>query len=207
MISSQTEKTSEHFAHSLQAASGSHRIDAEIVGDTLLFYLGWVSGGYGHRENSYGMSFEKAFTGPLAEGTIAHRRVISYTFGGLKTLVKYQVDACINTMASDPVPTTFAPMLISPSGLQIMEHGTMIPLEHVIEIKTLGEGYRPMIPRTMAQLWFSHTPVIMAGYHDGRGRFSSVEKIDVMESGQAKPAIHGRFITRPPFKRSYASLK
>jgi len=162
---------------------GPHRIDAEIVGHTLLFYLGWAAKGYGYRESSYGASFGESFTGPLSEGTIHHRRVISYTFGGLKTLVKYQVDACINTTESDAVPTTFAPTLISPSGLQIMEHGTMIPPEHVIEIKTLREGYLPTNPRTMAQSWFTHIPVIMTGYHDRRGCFTSVEKIDLLERG------------------------
>ena len=162
---------------------GPHRIDAEIIGDTLLFYLGWAAKGYGYRESSYGASFGKSFTAPLPEGIIHHRRAISYTFGGLKTLVKYQVDACIDSTESDPVPITFTPTSISPSGLQIMEHGTMIPPEHVIEIKTLREGYLPTNPRTMAQSWFTHIPVIMTGYHDRRGTFTSVEKIDLLDRG------------------------
>jgi len=160
-----------------------HRIDAEIIGDTLLFYLGWTGGGYHHGKNSYGISFENSFTGPRPETTTAHNRVISYTFGGLKTLVTYQVDACISTTAPNPAPATFAPTSISPSGLQIMEHGSMMPPEHIVEIKTLRVGRRPIIPRTMAQVWFSHTPIIMAGYHDGYGCFSSVDRIDVMERG------------------------
>ena len=162
---------------------GPHRIDAEIIGDTLLFYLGWAAKGYGYRESSYGSSFGKSFTGPLSEGIIHHKRVISYTFGGLKTLVKYQVDACMTTTESGPVPTTFAPTSISPSGLQIMEHGIMIPPEHVIEIKTLREGYLPTNPRAMAQSWFTHIPMIMTGYHDRRGCFTSVEKIDLLDRG------------------------
>jgi hypothetical protein len=35
----------------------------------------------------------------------------------------------------------------------------------------------------MAQMWFSQLPILVAGWHDGIGRFPVVEKINVMESG------------------------
>lgn len=165
-----------------------HRIDLELVGQTLIFHWGWTAGGYSHRENSYGLSFEDKFTGPYSPGILRHHRVVAYNFGGLRALVKYQVDAYLSTSHSrDPTPLTsvhpWVPSTTSPTGIQIVKHGEVVPPEDVVEIKTLIEGFRPTHHRTLTQLWFSQTPTIIAGYHDGRGHFSSIEKINVKETG------------------------
>lgn len=55
--------------------------------------------------------------------------------------------------------------------------------DSVLEIKTVRLGQRPLKPQTMAQMWFSRTLILVAGWHDGEGQFSAVEKRNVMESG------------------------
>lgn len=165
--------------------SQGERIDAEIIGGTVLFFLGWSGRGYGHSSISYGINFEKRFTSALSEGTIQHNRVINYTLGGLKMMVKYQVDACIASEGSTISNTSNLTYSTTPTGLQVIKFGTLVPPETIIEIKTLRSGGRnsPIRPQTMAQLWFSKTPIVFAGYHDGTGHFSSVEEINVESAG------------------------
>lgn len=167
----------------------SYRIDAELIRGTLLFYLGWSSYGYSNIPNSYGLSFERAFTTPTPEGTIQHNRVIAYGFGGLKVMMKYQVDACLE--ASEPgwnaldhhITTPFT----TPTGLSIFQSGTLVSPDNVVEIKTAREqAHSTIVPRTLAQLWFSQTPILITGYHDGNGRFSSMRKTNMLESGLLK---------------------
>ncbi|KAG6864881.1 hypothetical protein C0991_006607, partial [Blastosporella zonata] len=162
----------------------SHHIDAELIGDTLLFYLGWSEWGYTSTPTrvSYGMNFERRFTSSLPEGVTQHNRVIAYGFGGLKVMVKYQVDACLGSSTPLEPHTTLEHALRTPTGLEVFPSGTMVSPESIIEIKTLREGYRSLHPRTMEQLWFSQTPILTTGYHDGCGQFSFVEMTDMEDA-------------------------
>ncbi|KAG6874923.1 hypothetical protein C0992_005946 [Termitomyces sp. T32_za158] len=163
----------------------SHRIDAELIGNTLLFYLGWSEFGYSPfaARNSYGINFERKFTTPLPEGISQHNRVIAYRFGGLKLMVKYQVDACLGPLTSPEAHTIQRSTFTTTTGLNfISTDGTMVSPESIVEIKTLRRGYNNLLPRTLEQLWFSQTPILMTGYHDGCGVFSSVEMTDTKEA-------------------------
>ncbi|KAG6831159.1 hypothetical protein H0H87_005984 [Tephrocybe sp. NHM501043] len=155
----------------------SHRIDAELVGDTVLFYLGWSQWGYSSFpwHPTYGMSFERKFTSSLSEGTTQHNRVIAYDIGGLKVMVKYQVDACLRPTTPLEPQAVQTQAFTTPTGLEIVRSGTMVSPQSIIEIKTLRKCSEPSNPRTMEQLWFSQTPILKTGYHDGYGRFVSVE--------------------------------
>ncbi|KAH0583409.1 hypothetical protein J132_11142 [Termitomyces sp. J132] len=162
----------------------SHRIDAELIGNTLLLYLGWSEWGYSQSatRNSYGMNFERKFTTSLSEGTIQHNRVIAYRFGDLKLMIKYQADACIGPLTTSEPQTMRLPAFTTPTGLNIISTGSMVSSESIVEIKTLREGFNILHPRTMEQLWFSQTPILMTGYHNGYGLFSSVEMTDTKEA-------------------------
>jgi len=169
----------------------SHRIEAELVGGTLLFYLGWSAWGYTSFPSrpTYGMNFESRFTGPLSYDTIQHNRVITYVFGDLRVMVKYQVDACLaspSPAASPPHQHAYSAAGVTPTGLHVIPSGILAPPETIVEIKTTRAGYQSLHPRVLAQLWFSQTPVVISGYHDGNGRFSSIERTNVMESGALK---------------------
>ncbi|KAF5368783.1 hypothetical protein D9615_010397 [Tricholomella constricta] len=162
----------------------SHRIDAELIDGTLLFYLGWSAWGYvsSPDRTSYGMNFERQFTSPLSEGAIQHNRVIAYGLGGLKVMVKYQVDACLSSSTTAVYQHAHS-AFTTPTGLHIIPSGTTVSPENIIEIKTLRAGRSPTHPRSMPQLWFSQKPILMTGKHDGAGRFSFIQQTNVMASG------------------------
>ncbi|KAG6811708.1 hypothetical protein H0H92_006165 [Tricholoma furcatifolium] len=162
----------------------SHRIDAELIGDTLLFYLGWSEWGYNSLSRGYGTNFERKFTSSLSEGTIQHNRVISYSFGGLKVMVKYQVDACLSASTLAGPQSIPSPAFTTASGLDFVLSGTMVPSESIVEIKTMREGSGPLKPQTMEQLWFSQTPILITGYHNGNGLFSFVKATAMEEQLQ-----------------------
>ncbi|GLB34557.1 hypothetical protein LshimejAT787_0201220 [Lyophyllum shimeji] len=110
-----------------------HRIEAELVGGTLLFYLGWSASSYTNFPNrpTYGMNFERMFTGPLSEGTIQHNRVVTYVFGGLKVMVKYQADACLvsaSPAVSTPPQRVPSAADVTPFGLHVITSGSLVPL-------------------------------------------------------------------------------
>jgi hypothetical protein len=169
-------------------SEAGHRIDAEVIGDgTVLFFLGWSGRGYGSSK-SYGVNFERAFTGPLSEGTIQHNRVVAYTLGSLNMMIKYQVDAYLGPVelaVSAISPNAHSrSSTIAPTGLRVIScDTTVVAPESVLEIKTIRSGQRLLKPQTMVQMWFSRTPILVAGWHDGEGQFTSVEEVNVMESG------------------------
>lgn len=161
-----------------------YRIDAELIGNTLLLYLGWSEWGYNPSalRKTYGINFERKFTAPLPEGIIQHNRAIAYGFGGLKIMVKYQVDACIGPLTTPEAQTMQRSTFTTPTGLNVSFNGTMISPESIVEIKTLREGFSSLHSRTLEQLWFSQTPILVTGYHNGHGSFSSVEITNTKEA-------------------------
>ncbi|KAG5642925.1 hypothetical protein DXG03_001876 [Asterophora parasitica] len=172
----------------------SHRIDAELFQGTLLFYLGWSAWGYSDPQwNTYGVNFERRFTSPLSNGAIQHNRVIAYGFGGLNVMVKYQVDACLPaSWKASPMVAVHehsTPAFTTPTGLHVIQSGRKVSSEKIVEIKTCRpnrKGLHWISPRSLPQLWFSQTPLLITGYHDGAGRFSSIMGINVMQSGALK---------------------
>ncbi|KAG5652788.1 hypothetical protein H0H81_003668 [Sphagnurus paluster] len=75
----------------------------------------------------------------------------------------------------------------TPTGLSIFQSGILVSPDNVVEIKTAREqAHSTIVPRTLAQLWFSQTPILITGYHDGNGRFSSMRKTNMLESGLLK---------------------
>ena len=163
-----------------------HRIDAEVIGGTVLF-LGWSGNKYWNCK-SYGVNFERAFTGSLSEGAIQHNRVVTYSLGNLKMMVGYQTDAYLGpakfTSMAVPDNALAHSSTIAATGLRIIHCDTALAApESILEIKTVRSGQQRLKSQTMAQMWFSQTPILVLGWHDGEGLFSAVEKINVMESG------------------------
>lgn len=171
-----------------------YRIDAEYINGTVLFFLGWSGNGY-QQSYGYGVSFEREFTTSdpvsLKSGTLQHNRVVHYIFGGLKMLVTYQVDAYKVSKTflepPPPPPNAAAPITVmTPTDLHVVPLGTLAAPESIVEIKTLRLAKTNALccRRVMAQMWFSQTPILIAGYHDGNGRFSEVKEMNVMSSGK-----------------------
>jgi len=138
------------------------------------FSNGTPSAGYGH-------NFEDTITRPVARDSIRHNRAITYTLGGRKMLVRFEVDGCLKQ--GTKVWTGRQATAVLPSGVQIRKRGSTVPDEDIIEIKSGHVARRSKrVGQTMAQLWFSRTPVLINGTHQD-GLFVNVEQKDVVATG------------------------
>ena len=140
----------------------------------------------------FGHEFEKAYTKSQIPGGGGHHRMISYSFGGLKFIVRHKTDGYIgnpsmsaagnssssssNTgedvslskaLASITLTSGDETLVVKPPGskLTIKKQGQVVPRASTLEIKTRS-AHRPlMISEVATQLWVSQTPQIVRAYH------------------------------------------
>ncbi|KAI5868689.1 hypothetical protein GGS23DRAFT_45965 [Durotheca rogersii] len=113
--------------------------------------------------------------------TKSHQRIISYSFGGLQCLVRFECDAHsmsapgdVATIANRPEgPDVAVPPI--PNSVAVKVAGTVVPQESVIEIKTKSQAGRPVeMEEHLPRLWIRQIPNLVAAYHD-RGNFEEVQ--------------------------------
>ncbi|KAI9763903.1 MAG: hypothetical protein M1840_009015 [Geoglossum simile] len=180
----------------VQGSKQEFRIDAEVIGSTILFYT-WTHRAVGFTKEfvGYGREFEKAWTRTPAgmAGTLTHNRAAGYTLGGMRVVMRYEVDGCIGEgdqqqRADRRIPTgskqPYRGRFVTPTGYTIISRGTLTPSSRIIEIKTGHLGKKLSTSRNMAQLWFSQTPILCAGQYDTDGSFSSVSVTDMALEGE-----------------------
>lgn len=160
------------------------RIDAEIVGNSLLLtrWIDWEQrAGY---SGGYGKEFEKKFTEipECAKGSLVHKRAVAYTLGGLRMMVRFEVDACLK--APPPEAPGSTKEATTPTGHRILLKGVLSKAEEVVEIKTssVRAGRRNM-GKNLGQMWYSQTPVLCQGFHDG-GVFVRTKVTNLEEENQ-----------------------
>ncbi|KAF8246410.1 hypothetical protein K440DRAFT_632135 [Wilcoxina mikolae CBS 423.85] len=182
-----------HLRLLLGYAGGSKkefRIDAEIVGGTVLFSIWTVFETCyvdGSSKSGYGRNFEKLFTKAPeeAEGSITHNRVVEYSLGGIRILLRYEVDACVgipgvqSQQQQQPDRST-----TTPTGFRVLSRGSLAASDSIAEIKTTRVGKNLATPSNIAQLWFSRTPMLLMGYHQGEGTFSELAETNVQATGK-----------------------
>ncbi len=185
------------------SAEGSTRTSALIstrVGDTVFFV---------RKENSpkalipdicgYGHTFAKAHTAwdPEVKGSASHQRVIQYSFGGLKFLVRSESDGYLKQVAAlEALPRAKetpgkAPDKSQPDDHTILEtlrvtgepsstkgplhiemRGRHIPQKAIFDLKTRAkETRRPIdMDEVYQRLWMNQTPYFVFAEHF-RGSF------------------------------------
>jgi hypothetical protein len=150
----------------------------------------------------YGHEFEKANTTSQISGSTGHHRIISYRFGDLNFIVRYETDGYVRsdddtrTPSSDSkeqedeslssllgslsLSSTNSRPNITPVGsrLTIKEEGQVVPLESTLEIKTRVSHKPLQIQEIVPQLWVSQTPKLVRAYHN-KGMFQGPEVEDV----------------------------
>ncbi|OAL43261.1 hypothetical protein IQ07DRAFT_302103 [Pyrenochaeta sp. DS3sAY3a] len=152
----------------------------------------------------YGHSFEKRYTTRQVSGSTGHHRIIQYSFGGLKFILRHETDGYVG------VPTTHSsqqsaghqarevddlssvldalslssksgePEVAHPEGskLAILKEGQVVPLPSTLEIKT-RVSHRPLaFEDVVSQLWVSQTPKLVRAYHT-KGVFAEPTVEDV----------------------------
>ena len=176
-------------------------IDIEITGNTAIFcraetkthtFVG------PHDFRGYGHEFEKAFTTTQISDSTGHHRIISYNFGGLKFIVRYETDAYVDdvpkpqSQSADSENKNFLNMMENlslsrtenhsrlpiKSKLVIQEEGKPVSIKSTIEIKTRVSHKLIDIQEVLPQLWVSETPNLVRAYHNG-GIFGPPEVKDV----------------------------
>jgi len=78
------------------------RIDVEVAGSGTVLFVGRDGKTQEEAGKGYGLGFEKMFSKPApgCEEFVGHCRIITYDFGNLQLLVRYEVDACLSTSDS-----------------------------------------------------------------------------------------------------------
>lgn len=137
----------------------------------------------------YGHTFPEEYTswGRALAGSESHQRIIRYDFGGLRFLVRFESDGYIRkgdqaerALESTTDVNSLIDMLHGHSptaakdGLHIMEGGSPVPQDDVIDIKTRSEfdfrtrTFKKDIDMTdlTPRLWVSQIPTLVVGYHN-----------------------------------------
>jgi hypothetical protein len=173
-------------------------IKVEVVGQTALFsreeaevrqYIAPSEfRGYGHE-------FEKVYTKEQIQGSTGHYRIVEYRFGGLKFLVRNEVDGYVPPVESADASNNLAHELSllslskppqasyrwQGSKLEAAMEGEVVPSEQCLEIKTRVAHKTLQIESIMPQLWVSQTTKLVRAYHTN-GTFQSPVVEDMTEN-------------------------
>ncbi|KAK3301719.1 uncharacterized protein B0T15DRAFT_441815 [Chaetomium strumarium] len=138
----------------------------------------------------YGHSFEKAYTKGQSDSA-GHHRIVSYAFGGLRCIVRHEVDGYVHDKkaavdVADDLGDAMKKLAISKPGvaikypgmLSIEEQGNAVDLSTTLEIKTRASHRALDMADVSPQLWISQTPRLVVGYHR-RGVFDDVRLRDM----------------------------
>lgn len=173
-------------------------IKVEVVGETALFsreeaevrqYIAPSEfRGYGHE-------FEKVYTKEQIQGSTGHYRIVEYRFGGLKFLVRNEVDGYVPPVeranASNILAHELSLLSLSKpprasyrwqgSKLEAAMKGEAVPSEQCLEIKT-RVAHKPLqMESIMPQLWVSQTTKLVRAYRTS-GFFQSPDVENMTES-------------------------
>ncbi|KAF2646861.1 geranylgeranyl pyrophosphate synthetase [Massarina eburnea CBS 473.64] len=148
----------------------------------------------------YGHTFEKKCTRNQINGSTGHHRILSYSFGNLKFLVRHETDGYVGVtiphlpaeVANDDEDLSVIldtlslsrasnrPTKTYPSDtiLAVRKGGHTVPMSATLEIKT-RVSHRPLaIEDVVSQLWVSQTPKLVRAYHT-KGEFAVPRVEDV----------------------------
>ncbi|KAI9710809.1 MAG: hypothetical protein M1812_007357 [Candelaria pacifica] len=202
----------------------SFRFDVDIIGGTMFFI---------RRERSpkeliegirgYGHTFPESHTTWAADvkGSASHQRIIKYSFGGLRIIVRSEADGYLNDRTqprkssvsklsenhsdvdedlalsmslnvSERVANTDETLLIKPGGQKV-------PQKAIFDIKTRSAKKEIDMDDVLPRLWMNQTPSFIIAYHKF-GDFSEPQIQDVRpeilawEAGNAKLLGHLRAV-------------
>jgi hypothetical protein len=185
-------------------------IEIEVISMTAMFcraeaetvrYVGLDEfAGFGHE-------FEKAYTRDQVSGSTGHHRIITYSFGGLRLIVRYETDGYVDSLSGpsavgpdqDNLSSMMESLSLRPSNcvpcgasgrskLLLRDEGLTVPADSILEIKT-RVAHKPIsIQEVLPQLWVSQAPNLVCAYHKN-GVFAApkVERVvtEIKEWGES----------------------
>jgi len=172
------------------------RIDTQLAGSKTVLLSSHASATkeWGRRSNSYGFNYEEASTYsiPGLEKETGHHRIVAYNFGGLRMVVRFEVDACFPYDATSSTPPTNPPAIRKKGtkksslgsnsvGVKIRRAGSSeVPQTHLLELKT-HSSMALKWPKTYPQLFLSQTPHVYHAFHQ-KGTFTEIKKFTLGQS-------------------------
>jgi hypothetical protein len=164
----------------LSFASGNlenFRINIEVVASTVLFStwstkkINLVQGSAGYGREFEQASIQKPY---YVRSSIIHNRVVSYTLGEIIIILRDAIDACTPHKGRRKLPKAIGSQ--TPTGLTVVNAGTLVGSTRIVEIKT-GSVCRVLrISKALSQIWFSQTPILCRGYYKEPGIFFAYER-------------------------------
>ncbi|KAF2112086.1 hypothetical protein BDV96DRAFT_498594 [Lophiotrema nucula] len=206
------------LGHILRFARGvdrPFRLTLDVIGNTVFFV---------RKENNpkellknvhgYGHTFLDEYTtwDQDVKGSESHQRLIQYELGGLRCVVRFEVDGYLGEKAdvaareaksssSDADSLTGLDDLISAMGatsvctgplssndtLTTRVAGSSVPQASIFDIKTRSGKYQKNIDMSdiLPVLWLKQFPNFIIAYHDGYGLFKDIREQDVRADIQA----------------------
>ncbi|KIY64784.1 hypothetical protein CYLTODRAFT_357962 [Cylindrobasidium torrendii FP15055 ss-10] len=152
------------------------RIDVDIVGSTCLFTrCEEKTTEYVTEFRGFGHEYEKAATcvPEGSKGMTGHHRIITMDLGGLKVMMRFEVDACLSVRGSSSKSSSLARQskvkVISTPEESVVEQSSLIELKTRVAHKELD--WADVYP----QLYLSQTAFLYLAKHT-RGVFAPPEK-------------------------------
>ncbi|KAF2275378.1 uncharacterized protein EI97DRAFT_73416 [Westerdykella ornata] len=158
-------------------------IAAQRIRNTLFLRVAGGGKDLAHGNGSRGHSFEKAFTMAfmgMGSDALSHYRVHEYDFGGLRMLVRCEVDAFYEhpdyECAPETAPSPDQYMGLEDVGLKGHADATRVTIRgkdvaphKMAEIKSRVKGGDTVPRDVISQMWLGRTPWLIRGKHkDGK---------------------------------------
>lgn len=170
-----------------ESNQASFRMNLSLVHDTLIIERSerTITEVVQPDQGLYSYRFGEVFTEnpEYSEDSISHHRVLKYSIGDLRCVVRSQTDACYVSPGS-PVAeeeqsykassmlARMGDLITAPAWLMRRDHQIM-PQYRAAELKTCEQDIKP-IDFHLPQLWFGRTPWLIIGIHI-LGVFHSIE--------------------------------
>lgn len=159
-----------------------------------------------HEFRGYGHSFKEKCTDRRVNGSTGHHRIISYSFGGLKFIVRHEIDGYVDVASAQPKSRHAGSQALdiddlsgildstesSNSGtansatpkLVIRREGQVVPLPLTLKSKHASRTDPLEFEDVVAQLWISQTTNLVRAYHT-KGEFEVPKVEDVADQVKA----------------------
>ncbi|KAG4032568.1 hypothetical protein MFRU_006g00390 [Monilinia fructicola] len=163
------------------------KIDVEVVRNTMVFEKNAASVGR-HTSNGYGFQFEEAFLKypKSLKGSSEHHRIATYEIGGMKWMVRFEVDGCYDAQSIEGLSQSLQNLGTSSEieestykNIKILKTPTPISDLPILEVKTAKMNSSPSRAKWMPQLYFSQTKhLIIANHKDGVFDHANIKESD-----------------------------
>jgi len=161
------------------------RFTVEVVGRTVFFV---------RRENSpdekiigvrgYGHSFPDRYTRweTAVKGSASHQRLVSYTFAGLKCIVRFEGDGYLDDKLQQPLDERKPQPLPALESLTVKIGGRKIPQHAIFDLKTRSAKRKEddILSGELPRLWIAQIPHLVLAFHE-RGVFNDIRVQNVQK--------------------------